>query len=112
MNKKSKGFTLIELVIAIAILGILAGIVIARFDEPLTNAQKKACLVNRATIIRQYAIAEAKGDAQASSLENYTKWYLKTYYNDVATLCPSGGTYTFSEDTLDITCSKHGSTRE
>ncbi len=112
MNKPSKGFTLIELVIVIAILGILASIVIARFDEPLRNAQKKACSTNRITIIRQYTIAEAQGNAEATSLENYTKWYLTTYYNGATTLCPSGGTYTYSEDPLDIICSEHGSTIE
>ncbi|MDD4320958.1 MAG: prepilin-type N-terminal cleavage/methylation domain-containing protein, partial [Acidaminococcaceae bacterium] len=92
MNRPSKGFTLIELVIVIAILGILAGIAVAIFGDTLADTQKKACIANRITIIKQYTLAEARGDAEASSLENYTKWYLKTYYNGVATLCPRGGT--------------------
>ncbi|MDD4722210.1 MAG: prepilin-type N-terminal cleavage/methylation domain-containing protein [Acidaminococcaceae bacterium] len=112
MNRPSKGFTLIELVIVIAILGILAGIAVAIFGDTLADTQKKACIANRITIIKQYTLAEARGDAEASSLENYTKWYLKTYYNGVATLCPRGGTYTYSEDPLDIICSEHGSMRD
>jgi len=109
MNSHSKGFTLIELVIVIAILGILASMAMALFGETLADTQKKACIANRMTILRQYTMAEARGDAEASSLENYVKWYLATYYNGATTLCPSGGTYTYTQDPLDIICSEHGS---
>jgi len=112
MNRHSKGFTLIELVIVIAILGILTGIAVAHFGDTLADTQKKACIANRRTILRQYTIAEARGDASASSLDNYVKWYLATYYNGATTLCPSGGTYTCTQDPLDIICSEHGSLLE
>jgi prepilin-type N-terminal cleavage/methylation domain-containing protein len=109
MNRHSKGFTLIELVIVIAILGILSGVAMAFFGDTLADTQKKACIANRTTILRQYTLAEARGDAEASSLDNYVKWYLTTYYNGAATLCPSGGTYTCTKEPLDIICSEHGS---
>jgi len=109
MNRHRKGFTLIELVIVIAILGILASIAMALFGDTLSDTQKKACIASRMTILKQYTIAEARGDTEASSLDNYVKWYLATYYNGATTLCPSGGTYTGTKDPLDIICSEHGS---
>ena len=33
---------------------------------------------------------------------------LSGYLDNVASLkCPAGGTYTFAEDSLDVTCTKH-----
>ncbi|WP_418312002.1 type IV pilin protein, partial [Phascolarctobacterium faecium] len=37
-TKNRKGFTLVELVVVIAILGILAGLAIPRFMDATTNA--------------------------------------------------------------------------
>ena len=44
--KKQNGFTLVELVIVIAVLGILAGLAIPYFMEAREEAAKKECLAN------------------------------------------------------------------
>lgn len=46
MNKKKKGFTLIELIVVIAILAILAAISIPRLSGLQENANKKAIVAN------------------------------------------------------------------
>ncbi|WP_418948768.1 type IV pilin protein, partial [Phascolarctobacterium faecium] len=52
--KRQTGFTLVELVIVIAVLGILAGLAIPYFMEAREEAAKKECLANRTQIMRMF----------------------------------------------------------
>ena len=45
-RRRDRGFTLMELMVVIVILGLLAGIVAMNFDKVLGNAKRDTCKIN------------------------------------------------------------------
>jgi prepilin-type N-terminal cleavage/methylation domain-containing protein len=90
-NKKS-GFTLVEIMIVVAIIGLLAAIAIPNFVKARTTAQKNACINNLRQIDgakEQWALENKKksGDACASTdIQPYIK-------GATFPTCPATGTY-------------------
>jgi len=87
--RSRKGFTAIELLIVVAIIGILAALSIPRFLHVLRARQTADCTVNRITAQNaewQYVIDS--GIPSQSIDELIQKKYLATYPN-----CPAGGVY-------------------
>jgi len=101
-ERKPNGFTLIELVVAIAVLSILAGIAIMRYIDATTEAKRNTCLANRTNFSREIAYQEAEGtDPQTF----FDQLYTNALYSNKRYRCPKNGTYTFNATTLAVSCS-------
>src|SRR3954462_7896811 len=91
-NRKS-GFTLVEIMIVVAIIGLLAAIAIPNFVKARTTAQKNACINNLRQIDgakEQWALEKKKSKGTATVATE-----IEDYIKGGAPKCPSGGTYTY-----------------
>lgn len=101
--KNKKGFTLIELIVVIAILGILALFLVPSFIGYADDAQKATCDANRHLIERSYKFYKVRNEDV--SLSAYINGDGSEYQGSQ---CPSKGTYSYDDDNGKVLCSIHG----
>lgn len=103
MMKRQKGFTLVELIVVIAILGILAALAVPKFVSTLGNARQKTHEANVRTLKSAAALYLADGEKGSDDTVTWTG------SNDYVDDFPTGYTVTITWSTGEISVNSDAS---
>ena len=105
--KRQAGFTLVEILIVVAIIGLLAAVAIPNMIKARNQAQTQSCIANLKTIDgakQQWGLENRKATTDVPTTTEVAA-YLKA---TELPLCPGGGTYTLNTIGANTTCTIPG----
>ncbi len=105
---RAAGFTLVEIMIVVAIIGLLIGVAVPKFSQMRSDAQQTACFMQLKLIDNSkemWATKEKRANGQTPTNEQ-----LAPYIDDDGNLsCPGGGAeYTIGAVGEKASCPIHG----
>ena len=95
-KQRNQGFTLVEIMSVVAIIGLLAGIALPNFVRAREQSQTNACINNLRQIdsaAQTWALENRKSPSDTYSLTTIQS-YIKLDSTQHIPSCPGGGTYT------------------
>ena len=115
--KKEEGFTLVELLIVLFIIGVLMSIVVPNIRAAGEKAQDRACFANQKLIhvqMENYYLEHGNYPSNTDPSDFLTVLYNDNYLDSVPACPVEGQTYTYNEVSgkLIIICSYHNPPNE
>ncbi len=109
MKKLQQGFTLVEIMIVVAIIGLLAAIAIPNFMKSRETTRMNACINNLRQIDsakEQWAIQNniAEGEEAVADTVGDEEGFTEYIKGKKMPTCPAGGAYTAGDIGDDPTC--------
>ena len=105
MVKRSDGFTLIEVIVVIAILGILVAVAVPRLVGFRNKVEENICDINRETVEKMYSTFLVEKDIYHED-SIFNQFVIQNFDK----ICPAGGVISYEDG--KIKCSVHGSVSE
>lgn len=99
MDKKSDGFTLVELIVVIAILGIIAAISVPRLFGFKSMVEERVCASNRKTVERMYSAFLLENDID--DISAFDQFLIENF----KVVCPAGGVIIYDDG--KVKCGVH-----
>jgi type IV pilus assembly protein PilA len=100
LKNNEKGFSLVELMVVVVIIGVLVAIAIPVYNRTTDRAERGACHANQRMIegaASQHAMNTGKSIDKVDELDEY--------FNGGTPTCPSGGKYTYDIEDGKVSCS-------
>jgi prepilin-type N-terminal cleavage/methylation domain-containing protein len=95
-TSREAGFTLVEIMIVIAIIGLLASIAIPNYVKARSTSQATSCINNLRQIdsaANQFALERHKRTGEGIGFPDDLTPYIKLNANNSMAACPAGGVY-------------------
>jgi len=104
LRGRKGGFTLIEIMIVVLIIGILLAIAVPNFMKARESSRTKSCIANLKQIQSAKEQWAMDNKEAGTAVPVAADLYGATLYIKTTPSCPSGGAYTINAVDVDPTC--------